>query len=374
MIFHLNASTAPSRIVVRGTNWVGDTVMSLPAIKELRRIFPSSHISFWVPSGLASLVAATGVSDEILSFDLNSEGPYKRALIMSKRLAAGRFEMAILLQNAFESAFTSWLARIPERAGYPTDLRGPLLTIRVPLAKEIKLKHQVFYYLGITDYLGKRFLGAYTRSEAPDCSVSLGKETLDGAKRLLAEAGIHGPFFCLCPGSVNSEAKRWPVESFAELADILVDAFGGQVVFLGAPQEKVLVDRIIKSMKTRSTANIAGRANMIHSMGIMRLSQLVISNDTGSAHMAVAASAGVLTIFGPTSPGATAPYGPAAHIIQGKAHCAPCRHFGCPNPDHMCMKSIEPAVVLSKIRDILGGRGDEPRTRVASLESAILSG
>jgi heptosyltransferase II len=363
MISHLNPSSVPSRIVVRGTNWVGDTVMSLPAVKELRRIFPASHIGFWLPSGLVSLIAATGIPDEIISFDSNSGGPVRRCLTMSKRLAPGRYDMTVLLQNAFESAFTSWLARIPARAGYPTDLRSPFLNIRVPLTKEIKLKHQVFYYLGITDYLEERFLGGSTRSGSPDCSVNIGEESLDASGSLLAAAGINGPYFCLCPGSVNSEAKRWPGESFAKLADILCDSLGGQVAFLGAPQERDLVDGIIRAMKTGTAENMAGKADMITSMGIMNLSRLVISNDTGSAHMAVAASSSVLTIFGPTIPGATAPYGPSAHIIEGKAPCAPCRHFRCPLPDHACMRSIEPEAVFGKIRDILRDLGEDSRQK-----------
>lgn len=331
--------------------------MSLPAVKELRRIFPFSHITFWAQSGLAPLISATGIPDKIISFDSNSEGPCKRVMTMSKRLAAEHFEMAVLLQNAFESAFTSWVARIPTRGGYPTDLRGPFLTIKIPLSKKIKLKHQVFYYLGITDFLERYFQGTCTRTGTPDCSVSLGKEVLEEARSLLAEAGVSRPFFCLSPGSVNSEAKRWPAESFAALADILGESFGCQIVFLGAPQERNLVDGIIASMKNGAAANMTGRGNMISSMGIMNLSQLVISNDTGSAHLAVAASAGVLTLFGPTSPGATAPYGPGTHIMRGKADCAPCRYFRCPKPDHTCMKTIEPDAVFEKIQEILGERG-----------------
>jgi heptosyltransferase-2 len=359
MISLLNQSSVPSRIVVRGTNWVGDTVMSLPAVKELRRIFPSSRVSFWLPSGLAPLIAATGIPDDIISFDCNSGGAVRRCLTMSKRLSQGRYDMVVLLQNAFESAFTSRLARIPVRAGYPTDLRGPLLNIRVPLTKEIRQKHQVFYYLAISDYMEKYFCGASTRTGTPNCSVSIAEESLEAARNLLASAGISGPFFCLCPGSVNSEAKRWPAESFASLADILCESFGSQVVFLGAPQEGDLVDGIIRTMKTGSAANMAGKADMITSMGIMHLSRLVISNDTGSAHMAVAASAGVLTIFGPTIAGATAPFGPSAHIIEGKAPCAPCRYFRCPRPDHTCMISIKPEVVLQKIQDILANVGED---------------
>ncbi len=329
--------------------------MSLPAAKELRRLLPTCHIAFWVTSSLAPLIKATGIPDEVIIFDGNSHGPIKRPFLIRAELTAGSFDMAVLFQNAFESAFTAWIARIPLRVGYPTDLRGPLLTERVPLTAEIRNKHQVFYYLGITEFL-KRSLGGHgsSHTELPDCSISLGEDALGEARRLLSSLGVdlRRPFFCLCPGSVNSEAKRWPGELFARLADLLVERMAGQVVFLGSPEEQGLAEEIISLMETQSAVNMAGKADMVGSMAVMSQSAVVVSNDTGSAHLAVAASAKVLTIFGPTSPGATAPFGPHAHIIRGNADCAPCRYFRCPRSDHPCMRSIEPEAALRKIEEI----------------------
>ena len=121
--------------------------MSLPAIKELRRLFPSAHMTLWCLDGLTSLWTATGIPDQVISFSANSGGPLKRSFRIRKRLASEKFDLVVLFQNAFESAFTAWLAGIPLRVGYGTDLRGPLLSTRVPLTEEIRLKHQVFYYL-----------------------------------------------------------------------------------------------------------------------------------------------------------------------------------------------------------------------------------
>jgi heptosyltransferase-2 len=160
------------------------------------------------------------------------------------------------------------------------------------------------------------------------------------------------PIIALCPGSVNSEAKRWPADYFARLADFLVEREQTQVVFLGAPEEKGLIDGVIAQISSSRASNLAGVADMVTSLGVMHLSNLVISNDTGSAHLAVAASATVLTIFGPTSAAATAPYGPKAYIIQGEAPCAPCRNFRCPVPGHPCMRSITPEKVLQRMDEI----------------------
>jgi len=275
---------------------------------------------------------------------------------MAARLAGGGFDMAVLLQNAFESAFTSWMARVPLRAGYSTDLRGPLLNLRVPRPREILSRHQVFYYLGITDFLRSHFLGGESPGDiAPDCSVTIPEEGTLHARRLLVELGaeIDRPLICLCAGSVNSEAKRWPADAFAALADLLTSRLDAQVIFAGASGERALIDGIIGRMKGRGAVNLAGRTGAVESMAMMNLACAVISNDTGSAHMAVAAGSSVLTIFGPTSPGATAPYGPDARVIQGIAPCAPCRHFRCPIPDHPCMSAVTPEAVLERTEEIL---------------------
>jgi heptosyltransferase-2 len=132
-----------------------------------------------------------------------------------------------------------------------------------------------------------------------------------------------------------------------------MERFNAQVLFLGAPGESDLINGIISMMRRSGAVNLAGKAKMDVSMALMHLSRLVVSNDTGSAHLAVAASAAVLTIFGPTIADATAPYGPNAHIIQGVAPCAPCRHFRCPVQGHPCMTSLTPEAVLKKIGEII---------------------
>jgi heptosyltransferase-2 len=343
-----------SRILVRGTNWVGDTVMSLPAAKELRRLFPSAHITLWCPEGLKVLWETTGIPDQVISFSANSGGPLRRALRMSKRIASQNFDLVVLFQNAFESAFTTWLARIPFRVGYGTDLRGALLNIKVPQTDEIRQKHEVFYYLAITDFLADSFQISITlENETPDCSISLDAEKMESARAVMLSGNfdLNRPIFCLCPGSVNSDAKRWPGDYFAELADLLIEN-GGQVVFLGARQEHDLIETIQSLMQNRGSMNLTRTSDMITAMAVMNLADMVISNDTGSAHLAAAAGASVLTIFGPTSPGATAPYGSRSYTIRGEAPCAPCRHFKCPLETQLCMRNIKPTSVFRRIQSI----------------------
>ncbi len=360
------SGNARSRIVVRGTNWVGDTVMTIPALRELRTLFPDAWIALWVKKGLADLAAGIGVADQIITFGPELGGAPVRPFRMARILAAGEFHLAVLLQNAFESAFTARLAGIPLRAGYPTDMRGPLLNIRIPLTRQVRTAHQVYYYLGITDGLKHSLdLPRQPAPAEPDCSLNLDESRLSRAETLLGEAGgdLRRPIFCLCPGSVNSEAKRWPPDYFATLADMMHAEMGGQIVFLGTPEERGLIETIKAGMAGPHALNLAGRAGMMDSIAVMARSGMVISNDTGSAHLAVAASAVVLTIFGPTIAHATAPFGPTAHTIQRTVPCAPCRHYRCPVEGHPCMRNVEPEEVARTVRRILRER-DGVRTAV----------
>ncbi|MFH0823235.1 MAG: lipopolysaccharide heptosyltransferase II [Pseudomonadota bacterium] len=345
-------STAPEKIVVRSTNWVGDVVMTVPALREIRRLFPKSHIALWGPRYLAELLSAVDVADEIISFDKSDGSPLLRSFRVRRRLSEGRYDMVVLLQNAFESALTAWSARIPIRVGYPTDLRGPLLSLRIPILPNIRQKHEVYYYLAIADRLAQ-FYGRErdARGIIPDCSIGIPPESMISARKVLdRESGTsEGPIYAFCPGSVNSEAKRWPVEHFAALADKVIEILSGRAVFLGSAGERDLVARTMSLMRSRNAVNLAGLCGMLESMALMNVSRVVVSNDTGSAHLAVAASARVLTIFGPTRPSATAPFGPTAEIIGVEAPCAPCRNYRCPVAGRPCMTELTPEMVFEKI-------------------------
>ncbi|MGC8907163.1 MAG: lipopolysaccharide heptosyltransferase II [Desulfomonilaceae bacterium] len=362
-------SLAPSRVcnlLVRGTNWAGDTVISLPAARQLRRIFSQARITFWTPENLAPLVAYAGVCDDVIAIPTNQRDPLTRSFRMARQLAARPFDMVVLFQNAFESAFTSWLAGIPVRAGYPTDLRGPFLNLKIPLPKNIRSAHQVFYYLGITEFIESLWQGTdLTKQDVPDCRIQFRAEDVEAALALIASVGgtSKAPWFCLCPGSANSEAKRWPPDYFAKLADALTEKLSAQVIFCGAPSEALLIEKIMSMQKRSGAINLAAKTGMLGMMGVMSLAQMVVSNDTGSAHLAAAASARVLTLFGPTSPGATAPLGATSYTIQGAAPCAPCRHFKCPKPDHPCMRNLTPATVFDKIEALLTQEDSCSRSR-----------
>lgn len=354
--FDCQVCKLPSNILVRGVNWVGDTVMTLPAMKALREMFPGAHLTFWAPKSLDSLLRVSRIPDEIISIPQDVHRlsrPFRMKPILQKK----NFDMVLLFQNAFESALTAWLAHIPLRVGYPTDARGPFLNLKVPLSEQNRQRHQVYYYLHLVNHLGNYFgLPSGSTAQKPDCSIFLNGHLKQASHSILSSycSDVNAqPLICLCPGSVNSEAKRWPADYFADLLNLLIDDLKAFIIFMGAPSEREMIESIIGHRNRKNVINLAGQTDLEKSLGIMSLSDLVISNDTGSAHLAIAAGAEVLTIFGPTIPGATAPFGPRAQIIQLKTDCAPCKHFSCPISDHPCMRSIKPQDVMRQTLTML---------------------
>src|SRR5437879_2191634 len=134
------------KILVRGANWIGDAVMSIPALKELRRIFPDARITLHTRTWAEGLFAEAPFIDELVTFD-KSPWAARDVYDNSQFLRADGYDLAIVFPNSFESALTSFLSSIPRRIGYNKDLRGLLLTDPVAVPEWHNRRHQVFYYL-----------------------------------------------------------------------------------------------------------------------------------------------------------------------------------------------------------------------------------
>jgi heptosyltransferase-2 len=210
------------RIVVRGTNWVGDTVISVAALRRLRQLFPEAQITLVIRSSAAALFLESNFIDKVLPYD-------RRGLIsVFKQIAEfrqQRFDLAVLFQNAFEAALIPFLARVPIRVGYATDGRRHLLTHSFPLPEWREQKHEVFYYLNIVDQLERLVNATSTHSEDKvDYSLTVsGPRQSQIHQRLDTCLSRKGPTVVLCPGSINSRAKLWPAEVYAKIADRLIE-------------------------------------------------------------------------------------------------------------------------------------------------------
>ena len=304
------------KILVRGTNWIGDAVMSIPALRELRRIFPDSRITLHTRSWADGLFGDAEFIDELVTFDKH-RWPIKDVYDNSQFLKDDKFDLAILLPNSFESALTSFLTKVPRRIGYNKDVRGLLLTDPVAVPEWKGRLHEVFYYLHLVAEVERRVLGRSTVSSVmPEGRLEISDERKAEARRMLEKAGVDAgkKIVAVVAGSANSPEKRWPVENFATVIDRLRGDVDANVVLIGTKDEADVAKRVIELSKQRPV-DMTGKTNLGEAAAILAVVDLVISNDTGLAHVAPAIGTNTIAIFGPTNPETTRPYSPLAHVL-----------------------------------------------------------
>jgi heptosyltransferase II len=342
------------RIIVRGTNWVGDAMMTLPALRELRRLFPDAHITLATRPGTKGLFIGAEFVDELQIHD----GRGLRSFFQQVRTwRRGRFDLAIVLTNSFASALVAALARIPVRIGYAADGRARLLTHPIDLPEWRSTRHEIFYYLRIIAELEWLFTQQQTFLEIePDASLVVSDARKNDARYLLQRQGVTEgrPVIALCPGSINSRAKRWPAESYAVLADRCVDTLGAQILLIGSKEELEVSRRVADRMHNKPIL-LTGQTDIAEAVAVLSIADMLITNDTGPAHIAAALGRPTLVIFGPTNPLTTRPFSPVGEIIRHPPECAPCMLRDCPI-DHRCMTAITPDEVFSRAREIVSGK------------------
>ena len=335
------------RVVVRGTNWVGDAVMTVPALRELRRLLPDAHITLVSRPGTADIFIDADFIDEVLVYDRAGLGS---AWTQASEWRRRRFDLALLFQNAFEAAAIAFLARVPRRIGYDADRRGKLLTQAIPLPAWKDERHEIFYYLNLVAELERILCGANVESAgsiAPQFALAVSSDRRHRAKEFLREHGLRpdAPLVLLCPGSINSRAKRWPAERYAAVADHFA-ATGASVALIGSPAEMEVSNEV--SLHTiKKPIVLTGKTSVAEATAIISVADVLITNDTGPAHIGSAVGTPTLVIFGPTNPLTTRPFAPNAEIIRHKPDCAPCMLRDCPIDDR-CMTAITPEEVFAR--------------------------
>jgi heptosyltransferase-2 len=343
------------RVVVRVPNWVGDAVMAVPALRELRRVLPQAHITLVARPGAADIFIGADFVDEVLPYNRESLADTWNQVRSWRRQKS---DLALLFQNAFEAAAIAFLARVPTRIGYDTERRGLLLTHSLPSPAWKAERHESFYYLNIVAEL-QRLLGRkQTEAAAPRFDLHVSADRKQEALRLLRENGarLNAPLAVLCPGSINSRAKRWPAERYAELADRLAES-GSNVALIGSPAELDVSDEVCQ--RTRSQAIVlTGKTSVAEATAIISIADILITNDTGPAHLGAALNIPTLVIFGPTNPLTTYPMSDNAEIIRHAPDCAPCMLRDCPI-DHRCMTAITPEDVFARASILMAQRRAE---------------
>jgi heptosyltransferase-2 len=338
------------KILIRATNWVGDAIMALPAIRAIHSR-PDANISILARSYVADIYGDQNVADELIIYDHRGKhaGISGRERLASE-LRSRRFDVAILLQNAFDAAWLAWRAGIPQRIGYARDARSLLLTKAVPAPKPGEIpSHEKFYYLELL----RRSGWIDSIPDEPFIKLHVNEASRTRAAEQLASAGVrpHGVRIAIGAGASYGSAKCWPPSRFAELANHLQAQWDADVILFGAAGETDVSSAIASEMK-RVPVNLTGKTAVADLPALLSQCHVFIGNDSGAMHVAAAVGLPAVAIFGPTDPFGTAPVTPRHTIVREQPYCSPCFLRRCPI-DHRCMTRITTSEVEAAVDPFL---------------------
>jgi heptosyltransferase II len=371
----------PRRILVRGVNWLGDAVMTTPALLRLREKFPAAHIALLTPEKLRDLWQHHPAVSETISVAAEES-----VFSVATKLRAGRFDLALVLPNSPRSAIEVYLGGIPQRLGYARPWRNLFLTQTVaPRVNAVKMQkrsigeirelivgnskfkiqnstflpsaHQILEYLHLT-----AALGANPSPLAPQLMVT--PEEIEAAKKKFGLEKINGPIIGLNPGAEYGPAKRWPVEKFIAAArEIQRQKTQCAWILFGGKNDRPLTAQIESAIRNPQSANfnLSGQTSLRELMSLLKLCRVLLTNDTGPMHVAAALGTPVVVPFGSTSPELTGPGLPGDtrhHLLKSDAPCAPCFLRECPI-DFRCMNGISVERVVEALLEAINLR--EPR-------------
>lgn len=330
------------RILVRTTNWIGDAVMTTPALKAVRQTFPNARITVVANPLVAQLFEFHPDCDEVIEYDRQGRHAGMIGLLrFVNMLRREKFDCAFLFQNAVEAAIIAFLARVPRRVGFMTDGRRLLLTHPVPIGEAERALHHTDYYL--------QMLAAYeVVATVKEQRLALRPDEIECAAGTLAQ----GSYAVINPGAAYGSAKRWIPERFAEVADQLADRYGLSIVLSGGPGEVEIGEDIAKAMQAPHQ-NLIGKTSVRQLMAVLAGCRLMITNDSGPMHVAAAFNVPMVAIFGPTDHTTTSPWGTRAQLVRHPVECSPCMLRQCPI-DHRCMQRVTVDDVLSAAAVVLG--------------------
>ena len=362
------ASGTPMRIVVRGVNWLGDAVMTTPALRRLRERFPKAHITLISPAKLGGLWMGHPDVDELMTFE-RGDGLWS----VSRRIRSGRFDIAVLFPNSPRSALECLLAGVPRRVGRRWPWRSWMLTDPIPApghaapmrkrpVEEIRSRvasatavrdpdpdlqaHQMHHYLDLVAALGADASPLPPRLAVTVAEVEAVRQK-HGFRPGSAWLGVNA-------GAEYGPAKRWPAERFAAVADALRKEFDCGIAIFGGLGDVALAAELAEQLQTAAPTLriLAGKTSLRELLAALRCCRVLLTNDTGPMHVAAALSVPVVVPFGSTSPiltGPGVPGDPRHRLIRSTAPCAPCFLRSCPI-DLRCLRDITVDQVVAEVR------------------------
>jgi len=324
------ALTLQGPLVVRSPNWLGDAVMALPAVRNLKTMLVDDSLTVAAPEKLAALWQKCPFVDEVIAL----EKP-KNLQATARQLRAGNFASAVLLPNSLRSVGEAALAGIPQRLGYARGGRGLLLTHTIPApARNPARLHQRFYYLDLITALGGPGDASLPKLRKEPTTV----------------AGSRGLVLAICPGAEYGPAKRWPMENFIVVARHFIVSRKAKIVLLGAAVDVPLAEEFARQLP--GVENRVGKTSLAEFMAALVSARLVLCNDSGAMHLASALGVPTMAIFGSTEPQLTGPMGVRSRVLRHHVPCSPCFLRECPI-DFACMKSITPEAAIEVAETML---------------------
>jgi heptosyltransferase-2 len=372
----------PRRVLVRGTNWLGDAVMTTPALLRLREKFPDAHITLLTPEKLRDLWLHHPAVNETISFT-----PAESVFSVGRKLRAGNFDLALVLPNSPRSALEVWLARIPQRIGYVRPWRNGFLTQTVaPRANAVKMRkltvaeirrrtgvspvsdqikntletgrmpvlqtpaHQIHEYLHLV-----AALGANPEPMPPQLFVNPGE--IEAVNKKFDLSKIERPLLGLNPGAEYGPAKRWPVEKFIAAAREIQNRTNCTWMTFGGKGDVAIANQIESAIASPPSAiwNLAGKTGLRELMVLLKICRVLLTNDSGPMHVAAALGTPVIVPFGSTSPELTGPGLPGDaqnRLLKSDAPCSPCFLRECPI-DFRCLNGISVERVVEAILSLV---------------------
>jgi heptosyltransferase-2 len=295
---------APRRILVKEVNWLGDLVMSLPALRAIRRTWPAAHLA-----------------------------------VLIKQELAGSFESALWLT----------LAGISRRAGFVADARGAMLNLKASRTPAAISGHQVNHWLEMVRAT------SVADGSIDDFALEVHQPHRERMREWLAarRTRVGAPLYAIAPAAAYGPAKEWPARNYAALIDLLGARFGAEVVLVGAPSERAKCEQVAAACKAGAIV-AAGSTSIGELIALLSLCDGFIGNDSGCAHLAGALGIATVAIFGSTNPDRTGPLGAKTRVIYRKLECSPCLARTCRYGHYNCLTQIEPAELADAIHT-LGG-------------------
>lgn len=291
------------KTLIVGVNWLGDSIMAMPALQAYRRRNPRDRMVMLVKGRLAELWTMHAALDAVRVFPEGRAGTVQAARLIK----AERFDQALILPLSFRAALAPFLAGVPRRTGFPGHWRRWMLTDVIESDQAPEGAHQCFEYMALLRVLD-------CSREAPCLAVPAA--VLARARGLLGDAPA--AWIGLMPGAARGPSKRWPAEHFAAAGRLLHQELKCNIVVLGAAAERELCGQVAAAIGA-GAVNRAGETSLTELAAVLALCALLIANDSGGMHLAVAVGTPVVAVFGNTDPGKTGPLGDRARVLQESA-------------------------------------------------------